>query len=249
MNEIPNIANLIKVAKKITFLTGAGMSTESGISDWRSTNGIWTNNQGLEDIISREYFEDEPESFWKYYKEIFKTKLLNNYLPNSGHHFITELQNAGKDVAVITQNIDGLHSIAETKSVFEVHGTLQTATCPKCQEKYDLNYINNNKLPLCKHKDVNGNVCNTVLKPDVVLFGDEVKLFNNALDVAYEADLFITLGSSLEVSPINSIPRYIARTDIPTVLINKTATQMDYLFDYCIYSTIGETVNQLKEYL
>lgn len=245
MEEIKKLEELIKNAKKITFLTGAGMSTESNIPDFRSSNGLWKNNQSFESLISKSYFNYKPKDFWKSYKEIFAIKLLQKYEPNSGHYFISGLQDKNKEITVVTQNIDGLHTKSGTKDVLEVHGTLKTATCPKCETKYDIDFINTNDIPRCEKPNSKGTVCNFILKPDVVLYGDPVKLFNEALKVAYNSDLFIVMGSSLEVGPINTIPQYLARTNIPMVLINKEKTKQDHLFDVCIYNGIGETVKQL----
>ena len=249
MEQIDGLVQLIKNAKSISFLTGAGASTESGVPDFRSSNGLWKNNQSYESLISRSFFEKNPNEFWKYYKEIFAIKLLRNYEPNSGHYFISELQDMNKEITVITQNIDGLYKRANVKNVIEVHGTLETATCLECKIKYDLSYINQNETPRCNRVISEGKICDLILKPDVVLYGDSVDQFNEALNVAYNSDLFIVMGSSLEVGPINTIPQYIARTNIPMVLINKEKTKYDHLFDVCIYSGIGETVKQVKKLL
>ncbi|PLT28544.1 NAD-dependent protein deacylase [Peribacillus deserti] len=249
MDSILQLAAYIKAAKRIAFFSGAGISTESNLPDFRSRNGLWTNNQSFEKLVSLSYFERHPVDFWKAYKDIFAMKLLNQYEPNRGHLFITELQNSGRDVTVITQNIDGLHEKAGTHKVYEVHGTLKTATCPKCGTKYDLEYINTHETPRCQTKSSNDTRCHTILKPDVVLFGDSVHHFNESVEAAYESDLFIVMGSSLEVGPINSIPQLISGTAIPMVLINKEHTVYDHLFDLCLYAGIGETVEQVKRAL
>ncbi|QJX80773.1 NAD-dependent protein deacylase [Priestia megaterium] len=247
MEHIQQLTQLIKEAKKITFFTGAGISTESGIPDWRSSNGLYTNNEGFQELISLSYFKSNPEGFWKPYKEIYDIKLLNDYKPNSGHQFITKLQEQGKHVTVITQNNDGLHTAAGTKKVYEVHGTLTNASCPKCRTVYDLDYINNNDIPRCTQINAKEEICDSILRPDIVLFGDPIKYFNESLNNAYASDLFIVMGTSLEVGPINSIPQYIGRTDIPMVLINKDKTNFDDLFDFCIYSGIGETLEEVEK--
>ncbi|MBM7693044.1 NAD-dependent deacetylase [Peribacillus deserti] len=239
----------IMEAKKITVFSGAGISTESNLPDFRSRNGLWTNNKSFESLISLSFFRRNPIGFWKAYKEIFAMKLLNQYEPNRGHLFITDLQNKGKDVTVITQNIDGLHGKAGTKKVFEVHGTLKTAECPKCGTTYDLDYINEHETPRCTAVLKNNKLCHFILKPDVVLFGDSIHYFNDSIEAAYQSDLFMVMGSSLEVGPINSIPQLISATEIPMVLINKEHTKYDHLFDLCIYAGIGQTVEQVKKAL
>lgn len=240
---------LLKGSKKICFFSGAGMSTESGLPDFRSTYGLWRNNERFEYLISKDYFDHQPIEFWKSYKEIFAVKMLNNYEPNKGHTFITNLQDSGKQITVITQNIDGLHTKSGTKNVFEVHGTLNTATCPKCYKQYDLAYIIENDIPRCNNCNRNGIPCHMILKPDVVLYGDPIHKFNEALEAAYESDLFIVMGSSLTVAPINTIPQYLARTTTPMILINKERTILDDLFDIVIYDRIGITIDQLTALL
>lgn len=247
MEQVQKLKELISKANKIVFLTGAGASTESNIPDFRGTDGLWKNNQSFASLISKSYFDRNPKDFWKSYKEIFAIKLLQQYEPNSGHNFITQLQNKGKDITVITQNIDGLHTKAGTKKVFEVHGTLLTATCPKCKRTYGLDYIRDNEIPRCNKENAKGNKCDFILKPDVVLYGDQVKSFNQALSAAYDSDLFIVMGSSLEVGPINTIPKYIGDTDIPTVLINKEETGLDEYFDLKIYNTIGNVIKEITK--
>lgn len=247
LEHIQQLTQLIREAKKITFFTGAGISTESGIPDWRSSNGLYTQNKKHQDLVSVSYFQSNPKGFWKAYKEIYNIKLLNSYEPNSGHRFITKLQEQGKDVTVITQNNDGLHTAAGTKRVYEVHGTLTDASCPKCKTVYDLDHINNNDIPRCIRINSKEEACNFILRPDIVLFGDQIKHYNESLDNAYASDLFIVMGTSLEVGPINSIPQYIGRTDIPMVLINKDKTNFDDLFDFCIYSGIGETLKEVEK--
>jgi NAD-dependent deacetylase len=156
----------------------------------------------------------------------------------------------GKKVNVLTQNIDGLHRKAGSSDIIELHGTLQYATCPKCKKKYNLAYINDCVIPRCKKTNAKGNVCNFILKPDVVLFGDEVKGYEEALQKAYDADLFLTLGSSLKVYPVNQIPMMLSRAPgIKKVIINKEATIMDKYFDLTIHDSIGATINTLKTYL
>lgn len=239
MNNTKQLKQLINSSKKIVFLTGAGMSTESGISDFRSDNGVYQKYKNAEEILSASYYRQKPLEFWKAYKDIFSIKLMQNYKPNPGHHYITELQNSGKDVAVLTQNIDGLHTLSGTKTVYEMHGTLSTASCLECGTQYDLFHINKTDVPRCK--------CGLILKPDVVLFGDQVQHYEEGLNKAYESDLFIVMGSSLEVYPVNHIPQYIGRTQIPMVIINKGKTNLDFLFDICIDNKIGNVISELKK--
>ncbi|AIE59982.1 NAD-dependent protein deacylase [Bacillus methanolicus] len=250
MKEIKELAQIIKNAKTITIFTGAGMSTESGIPDFRSDNGIYSQEDNVENYISEYYFEKNPKDFWSKFKRIFSLKLMGNFDPNEGHLFLKELEEMGKNVTILTQNIDGLHHKAGNSDIIELHGTLQTATCPKCKTKYDLKFINEHVIPRCNQTNKKGEVCNFILKPDVVLFGGMVQHFEEALNKAYKSDLFIAMGTSLEVYPVNQIPVYLnSAPEIKKAIINKSPTKMDYLFDIVIHEGIGDTVAKIKQYL
>ncbi|WP_199426218.1 NAD-dependent protein deacylase [Thermaerobacillus caldiproteolyticus] len=251
MEKIKELAQIIKNAKNITIFTGAGMSTESGIPDFRGDNGIYSQEEDVENYISEYYFNRNPKDFWAKFKRIFSLKLMGNFEPNKGHLFLKELEDMGKNITVLTQNIDGLHHKAGNSNIIELHGTLQTATCPKCQTKYDLKFINEHDVPRCNKTNKKGEVCNFILKPDVVLFGGMVQKFDEALNKAYNSDLFIAMGTSLEVSPVNQIPVYLSyqAPKIKKAMINKTPTKMDHLFDIVIYEGIGDTVTKINEYL
>jgi len=248
--SLKKLANDIKKSKTITVFTGAGMSTESGIPDFRSTTGMWEEDRKREYYISKSYYQGYPKDFWKKFKDIFSLKMMGEFQPNSGHLFLKELENMGKNVHILTQNIDGLHEKAGSSDILNLHGTLQTATCPKCKRKYNLDYINDAILPRCKKSNAKGKVCDFILKPDVVLYGDEVNGYEKALEKAYDADLFLTLGSSLKVYPVNQIPMMLSRAPgIKKVIINKEPTGMDRYFDLTIHQSIGETIHSLKTYL
>ncbi|BEV72656.1 MULTISPECIES: NAD-dependent protein deacylase [unclassified Paludibacterium] len=232
------LRQLIDQANHIAVLSGAGMSTESGIPDFRSAKGLWTRNMSLPEVVSIDYFQREPEAFWQAFREIFHLKMVGGYLPNDGHRFLAELEQGGKQLTILTQNIDGLHGRAGNSQVLELHGTLLTASCPACGSSHALDYVQHHTLPLCRR-------CHEVLKPDVVLYGEAVPLIEAAFHAALEADLLLVLGSSLEVSPVNLIPVEAARAGIPCALINYTPTRFDELFDPCIHAGIGETCRQL----
>ncbi|MRX71518.1 NAD-dependent protein deacylase [Bacillus lacus] len=242
-----SIEELILNARKISVLTGAGISTDSGIADFRSTAGIWTEDLSRMDVISRPFFESQPETFWQHYKDIFQTKLSSDYQPNRGHAFLKELEDQGKDIHIFTQNVDGLHTKAGSSNVYELHGTVQTATCPECEKKYSLEFVNRFEVPACEGEKSEGVPCEAVLKPDVVLFGDVVHHFSEMYTHVNESDLFLVMGTSLEVYPVNQVVKdFQFRTDMIKVLVNKEPTKMDYLFDYTFHSPIGELVEKLK---
>lgn len=240
MEQIQKLAEMIHGSEKIVFLTGAGISTESGIPDFRSSGGIYANGN-VEHYISRYFYNKNPKTFWKHFKEIFQLKMLGGYEPNRGHFFIKELEDIGKKVTVLTQNIDGLHQKAGSKHVYELHGTLRTTHCPKCKKKYDLSYSLKNEIPRCEHDDF-------ILDTDVVLFGDAIKHFDEAIDALEACDLLIVMGSSLNVTPINSFPEYAKQAcKTKLAIINMDETIKDRYFDVVIHNRIGDTVQNLKE--
>jgi NAD-dependent deacetylase len=204
MDAIKQLAERITQAETITVLTGAGMSTESGIPDFRSQNGIYEQEEQVEYFLSEYYFAKHPVDFWHRFKRIFSLKLMGTFSPNSGHIFLRELEEMGKRVTILTQNIDGLHTKAGSTNVIDLHGTLQTATCPACGEQYDLAFINSQEVPTCQK-----NACREQLKPDVVLFGGIVPRIDEAFAIAAESDVLLAMGTSLEVTPVNRIPIYI----------------------------------------
>lgn len=232
--------------KFITFLTGAGISTESKIDDFASTDKQWTYKIPRVQAISKGYYEQNPKEFWKIFKETFKMKLMKNYRPNYGHIFLKELEDKGKVVNILTQNVDGLHQIAGSTNVYELHGTIQTATCPKCKKQYDLTHIMKEEVPRC---DCNPNI-KYILKPDVVLFGDIPKHLKKAEEILNQTEVFIVLGSSLEVYPVNNLPLY-AKLGGQTHLciINKDETIMDFEFHTVIHGNISTVFEKIKKHI
>ena len=131
-NKIQALAELLTHTNQVTVLTGAGMSTESGIPDFRSANGLWTKDMSLAEAVSIDYFLQDPPAFWRTFKSIFAIKIAGKYLPNEGHQFLAWLESIGKKVTILTQNIDGLHQRAGSSEVIELHGSLMSASCPSC---------------------------------------------------------------------------------------------------------------------
>ena len=237
--QLPYLQQLLDDAGRIAVLTGAGMSTESGIPDFRSANGVWSRDMSLAEAVSVDYFRRAPTAFWQAFRDIFRIKLVGDYQPNDGHLFLAALEASGKEVTILTQNIDGLHGRAGNRRVLEMHGTLLTASCPDCRTPHPLDYVQRHEVPVCRR-------CSTVLKPDVVLYGEAVPLIDVAFQAALNADLLLVMGSSLEVSPVNLIPVEAARAGIPCALINYTPTRFDALFDLCVHAGIGDTCRQLR---
>ena len=235
MQHYGEVRSIIKSAKKITVLTGAGASTESGIPDFRSANGLYA-DANVEMYLSRGYYNRNPKEFWKHYKEIFQIDTFHQYKPNIGHTFLAQLEKMGKDIVVLTQNIDGLHQLSESTHVIDLHGTLQSAHCPKCRAKYNLQYMIEHEVPRCEK-------CNFILNPDVVLYGDTLPQFQIAVGRLYETDVLLVMGTSLKVQPVASFPQ-IAKREIgaTTILVNNEQTGQEQYFDYVFHETIGSFV-------
>ncbi len=216
MEEKTNkLLNLIKESKNIVFFSGAGVSTESGIKDFRSKDGLYNlkSKYGVnyETILSHSFYESNKDTFYKFYREFMINK---DATPNACHKFFSELQKI-KNVTIITQNIDGLDKMAGSKNVIELHGTIHEYFCESCMKKYDLDYVLSSKsnIPHCN--------CGGDLKPNVVLY-EEALLENNivkAIIALQNADLLIIGGTSLSVYPAASLINYYSGNNL--VVINK----------------------------
>lgn len=239
MDVYQESALAIQKAALITVLTGAGISTASGIPDFRSNNGLYQQSRQVEELLSEHEFKTNPERFWAFYKEIFKIKLSLSYQPNFGHFFFKQLENDEKQVTVLTQNVDGLHRKAGSKHVYELHGTIEKSYCPKCLQTYYIPDIVSQDVPVCSSDY-------TILKPDVVLFGGSVRHMDVAYEKTTEADLFITAGTSLKVYPAKEIPGYIQNArNITKLIINNEPTSSDHLFDIILRGDINTALQKI----
>ncbi|MFK3939536.1 NAD-dependent protein deacylase [Alkalihalobacillus sp. NPDC078783] len=244
MSEVSQLAQLIKHASNITILTGAGVSTASGIPDFRSARGVWTEDQSREYYMSTNYFSKDPIDFWRRYKDIFHIKLMQNYKPNLVHTFIKDLER-DKRVYIVTQNVDGLHQAAGSSSVIEYHGSLRTATCPVCGIKKSTTHILKEETPRCHNTS-----CQAIVRPDIVLFGDPITKHNEAEQVIDSSELVLTMGTSLQVSPFNMLPEYaVYERGLPAALLNGEPTIMDSLFSLQLRGDLSETITTLKKEL
>ena len=232
---INKLKEAINEAQNIVFFTGAGMSTASGIPDFRSAKGLFTNNLHAEEIVSHSYFMNHPEQFYDF---DFKRMVFKDAKPNPGHIFIASLQK-NKNVTVVTQSIDGLHTMAGSKNVIELHGTIHSNHCMKCHKKYTLQEILNKKekVPHCS--------CGGIIKPDVVLYEEALDEDNiiNAVKAIEEADTLVILGTSLSVYPAAGFIQYFRGRNL--ILINKSQTPADEYADIVIHDDINETFSRL----
>lgn len=225
----------IDESKNIVFFGGAGVSTESGIPDFRSENGIFQaiNEYGVrpEIILSHSFFVRNPEVFFKYYKQ---TLLYPDAKPNDCHKALAKLEQEGKLKAVVTQNIDDLHQRAGSKNVLELHGTLYKNYCVKCGKQFDLDYVTaTDGITIC-------DACGGIVRPDVVLYEESLNgdTLNAAVEVISKADLMIVGGTSLNVYPAAGLLNYFRGSRL--VLINKSATPYDSKAALVIPENIGE---------
>ncbi|MED1738398.1 NAD-dependent protein deacylase [Bacillus swezeyi] len=239
--ETGKFLEMIESARRITVLTGAGMSTESGIPDFRSAGGIWTEDMSRMEAMSLDYFERFPKLFWPKFKELFQIKMTGSFQPNAGHLYLADLERQGKEVRVFTQNIDGLHIKAGSRHVYELHGSIQTAACPKCGTRYGLDHILQAEVPKCCRVNEKGRECGLILKTDVVLFGDAVQHFDTLFESLDQSDLLLVIGTSLEVAPVRFIPEEAhAIPGLKKMMINLDETPYDHLFDLVIHHKIAE---------
>lgn len=244
MNPYLKLAHMIRESEHIAVLTGAGISVDSGIPDFRTSQGaFWLENEERVNLMSIDYWRENPAEFWPIFKDIFKIKMAAAFKPNEGHLFLKELEDWGRTVRVFTQNVDGLHREAGSSLVYEMHGTIKKASCPKCAKKYGIDYLLREDVPRCQE-------CSRILKPDVVLFGDAIHHYLQAQESISECDLLLVMGTSLQVSPVNTLPLLINRNrGQQSAIINLHPTSFDDEFDLVIRNGITETVRQVKSAL
>ena len=217
-----NLQEIIKKAKRIVFFGGAGVSTGSGIPDFRGSGGLYTETneteESPEEMLSGDYLQRYPEKFYRYYK---KNMLYPNAKPNGAHKALAKLEQMGKLSAVITQNIDGLHQAAGSRNVIEVHGSILHNYCISCFKEYSLSYIMQAKdIPVCEH-------CGNTVRPDVVLYGEGLDGFSfaRAQREIEQADLLIVGGTSLTVYPAAGLIHHFTGKNF--VIINRSPTPYD----------------------
>lgn len=244
IDSVTILQQLINKSKKIAFFGGAGVSTESGIPDFRSIDGLYQQKWKYppEQIISHSFFEYDPVEFYRFYRE--KLVPSKEIKPNAAHYKLAELEEKGKLLGVITQNIDGLHQKAGSKKVFELHGSTLRNYCTKCGEFYDEQFILQSenapdKLPHCTK-------CGGIVKPDVVLYeeGLDNAIVNGAIDAISKADTLIIGGTSLVVYPAAGLINYFKGENL--VLINKSQTSCDHKATLVIHQPIGQVLGQIK---
>jgi len=238
MDKREELQRMIDESQNIVFFGGAGVSTESNIPDFRSADGLFRENYSYppERIVSHTFFVQKPEIFYEFYKE---KMMFLDAKPNKAHLKLAELERTGKLKAVITQNIDGLHQMAGSKCVLELHGSIHRNYCQKCKKFYDGKYVKEAEgIPKCD--------CGGVIKPDVVLYeeGLDNEIISQSIRAISEADMLIIGGTSLVVYPAAGFIDYFRGKYL--VVINKSATPRDAHADLCIQEPIGEVLDCIK---
>ena len=235
------LKEMINESNSIVFFGGAGVSTESGIKDFRSVDGLYNQKYEYppETILSHSFFIHNTEAFYKFYRD--KLNCLDAK-PNITHEVLAELENKEKLKSIITQNIDGLHQEAGNKNVFELHGSIHRNYCMKCHKFYGPEKVfnTNEPIPLCDE-------CGGVVKPDVVLYeeGLDEKILSSAIKSIAKSDLLIVGGTSLMVYPAAGLIRYFKGNKL--VLINKQETAFDNFANLVIHDSIGKTFKNIKQ--
>ncbi len=241
MTEIEKLADLINKSQKIVFFGGAGVSTESQIPDFRGTDGLYNQKYKYppETILSYSFFKKNPEEFFEFYRD---KMLFPDAKPNYAHKFLAELEEKGKLLGVVTQNIDGLHQKAGSKRVYELHGSVHRNYCMKCRKFYfTKDILNSEGVPYCS--------CGGIIKPDVVLYEESLdeSCVIKSIDAISRADFLIVGGTSLNVYPAAGFLNYFNGSHI--AVINKTETFITGRAEISINKKIGEAFREASAYL
>lgn len=244
MGNIDALCDILRESDNIVFFGGAGVSTASGIPDFRSSDGLYSKKLSKhftpEEAVSHSFFVRHPEDFFEFYKS---SLIYKDALPNGCHIALAKLEKAGKLKAVVTQNIDGLHQAAGSKNVFELHGSVMRNYCTKCGAFYDENFVlQSDGVPKCTK-------CGAIVKPDVVLYeeGLDEKVINGAISAIMQADTLIIGGTSLAVYPAAGLINYFRGETI--ILINKTKTPADNEADIVINDDISKVMSEATKSL
>ena len=238
MNEkIEQLKQLVRESDNIVFFGGAGVSTESGIPDFRSVDGLYNQQWKYppETILSHSFFTRYPEEYYRFHRAKL---VVENVKPNRAHLRLAELEREGKLKAIVTQNIDGLHQAAGSKKVLELHGSILRAYCSKCRKPYDADLINyGTGVPRCS--------CGGVIRPDIVLYEESLDqdILYQATSYIRNADVLIVGGTSLKVYPAAGLINYYRGNKL--VLVNRSATPYDSYADLVIHEKIGEVFDQI----
>ena len=238
MERMEKAAQIIKNADKITVLTGAGISVESGIPDFRSAGGLWSKYDPFE-YAHIDSFRKDPYKVWEMLKEM--NQILKDKKPNKAHIALKELENMGKNVVIITQNIDKLHTLAGSSVVYEYHGVWDKLVCVKCGAEDSIENYNLDEIPHCEK-------CNFPYKPDVVFFGEPIDsvIMRKSNEAAENCDVFMVIGTSAQVYPAAFLPNLAYRKGIPIIEVNLETTPLTTSLDTIfLQGKAGEIMDKL----
>jgi NAD-dependent deacetylase len=238
-------AEIIRASRRVVVLTGAGISTHSGIRDFRSPgSGLWTRHDPIE-VASLDSFRYNPENFFKWIRPLVTG--MQAAKPNAAHLALASLEKNGQIGTIITQNVDGLHQSAGSTNILEVHGSMRTMTCVSCFLKYDATefiaaYLEKDEIPRCKQ-------CSHILKPDVILFGEQlpIRTWLKAQEISKGCDLMIVAGSSLEVLPVAGLPMRAIENGAHLIIINNTETYLDVRADVVFNADVAEILPRIAK--
>ena len=238
MTDIERLQEIIDGSRHIVFFGGAGVSTESGLPDFRSVDGLYNQKYDYppETMLSHSFFMTHPEEFFKFYRDKL---LVEGVKPNKAHYKLAEMEKKGILTSVVTQNIDGLHQMAGSENVWELHGSVLRNTCMRCGEKYTEEIVKNSKgVPICPK-------CGGIIKPDVVLYEEslDMDVMEAAVEDIGRADTLIIAGTSMTVYPAAGLVRYFRGKNM--VLINRDPTQADAYADLVIHDKVGEVLGSI----
>jgi NAD-dependent deacetylase len=235
--SVDKLKEIIENSDNIVFFGGAGVSTESGIPDFRSANGLYNeitkSTYSPEEILSHTFFVRHTKEFYEFYRS---KMVYKDVKPNDAHIALARLEERGKLKAIVTQNIDGLHQMAGSKNVFELHGSISRNYCMKCHKFFDLDYVlNSDDVPKCDE-------CQGIIKPDVVLYQEALnqEVIEAAVDYISKADVLIVGGTSLTVYPAAGLISYYKGNKL--ILINKSYTPYDNRASLVLHDSIGEVL-------
>jgi NAD-dependent deacetylase len=243
--EVQQLAQLLRTRRPCVVLSGAGVSTESGIPDFRSPTGIWAQYDPME-YATISAFRRDPVKVWEFYARRFE--LLRDVEPNEGHRALAELEQRGYVRAVVTQNVDGLHARAGSRGVIEVHGSIRSASCLACGARVPfadvVAALDDAPVPACPS-------CGEIVKPDVVMFGELLppEAIERAFELAHEAGVLLVVGSSLEVHPVAALPEETLAAGGELAIVNRGQTPYDGRAAVRVDGAAGETLSALLEAL
>ena len=242
---LEDAAELFRQARRMVVLTGAGISTPSGIPDFRSEGkGLWSRDEPME-VASLSTFRTHPERFFRWFRPLVGQ--IFDAQPNAAHRALADLEKAGAAQTIITQNIDMLHQKAGSKHVIEMHGTLKTLSCTRCYKQFDSGefvrrFIDDGTIPLCQK-------CSGILKPDVILFGEQLPqaAWFEAQNAARSCDLIVVAGSSLEVRPVAGLPMQAVDRGAHLIVINNSPTYINVRADVVIMDDVATILPELAK--